>query len=498
MNHALDELFTRLGFDRRALWRISVIFWIVFVGSCVLAVYLSAWDMRDGIIAMLYLYLILGALPILFAPAFWLIAGGLFALAGQFGREKGLSLKDAYEAVKEYGAPTVNTMGYVLLLALPIWFIAMALIDTKGIEKWFLFGLPLLPTTIYLVVKKWPDGETFNTVVRNTLLGIVLGILALGVWNTLNRQITDPAILLMQEYQAELAKGNETEKAGVIRDLIDKVKDTGVDSLDTEERKLWSRDWEKAKQTDSIKKRAETFVIEAKPTDAGWWQAHWHYVAGTVIAAIALYWFFGRGASPAGATPAGAHGSGSTEHKPSAFRGLIYLIIILGGIAWCTYSISIKDYWPGSYYYEVKTDLVLNTIEDHEVCDSRIRPGKWFVTMPAQAGLAHPRVNLEGKNDLALQFYVRYPDGNTKPMSWLKDVRINGTIVGFNDQVQVRAGGCYTVSTTGTIRDKALARVYGVECTTSDLRKCYVPTPPTLAQVVVLFSGMPYEVPLQY
>jgi hypothetical protein len=135
---ALDELFAKLGFDRIMLTRITLIFSMLFVGSCVLAVYLSAWDMKKGIVGMLYVYMTLVALPLLFSPVLWLVGGGILSLAGQFGGEKGPSLKDAVAALKEYGTPALDKGAYAILFAIPVWHIAMLIFDTKGMEEWFL------------------------------------------------------------------------------------------------------------------------------------------------------------------------------------------------------------------------------------------------------------------------------------------------------------------------------------------------------------------------
>ena len=362
MNEALDELFTRLGFDRRALWRISVFFWVLYVGSCILAVYLSAWGMKKAILVELYLYLTLVALPLLFSPALWQVGGGILVIAGQFGGERGISLKDAMTALKEYGTPLLNKAGYVLLLALPIWFFAMLLIDTRGIELWFVFGLPLLPTVIYLCVRRWPNGETFEAAVRTTLLVVVLGILGWGIINTLQRGVTDPAVQEVQEYHATIEEQRLEDERKLAKLLRSKL-EAGT-KLTTQEQQAWDI-LNRKEQTQSITAQATQFVAGAKVTDGGWWQNHWLAVVGTIALAFIGYRLLKRKSAPAGvATTTAPAAPAAGKGTPGMFSMSWWWEILIVGIL----SVVATIYWlTGPGYYD-KASLTMRDRNAGEIC----------------------------------------------------------------------------------------------------------------------------------
>lgn len=493
MGTALDELFTKLGFDRKKVWRISVIFWIVYIGSCILAVYLSSWGLRSYIVFGLYAYMMLIALPLLFSPAFWLVAGGLFAIAGQFGREQGLSLKDAFEAVKEYGKPILNKAGYVILVAFPVWFIAMILIDTNGIEQWFLFGLPLLPTTIYLVVKRWPDGETFNTVVRNTLLGIVIGIVALGAWNTVNRVTVDPAVQEMQAYHDKQASNLKKDQQELVQLLINKVNETGVASLTPKQLKEWHYfEEQRAKQTPAgrattLATQVVTDVANAKPKDPSWWQAHWYLPVlgvGVIIALAILYRLFVR---TAGGPDTGAHASAETPAKKGVSLWGIACLAFLG---WCAFSYATATGWPGEYIanygYTHQTKLYLKNLSDQKVCDQGLQPGTWHVSFPREIYLAHPSQN--GRYDKFGGFYLLHK-GEMLRKSFLEDVWVNGVRTGWNERVTVGPDHCFTVTVNISPEVKAEAVMYGnPQCWSEHQQSCQASGVPRTAEVNLMFS----------
>ncbi len=373
MNVALEELFTRLGFDRRKVWRLSVAFWTLFTASCVLAVYMSSWGQGSFITLGLYLYMMLVALPILFAPAFWLIAGGLFALIGQFGGKTGPSVDDAISAVKEYGTAILGKGAYVMLLALPIWFIAMRLIDTKGIEEWFLFVFPLLPTTIYLVVKRWPDGKTFEAVVRTTLLVVVLGILALGVFNTLERKVTDPANQVVLQYYQQQQGASKTNDLLVAQQIVAKLEKK--QALTADEQKAWSvlTKEAQAKSLTVTAGKLATDVLDGKATDPSWWQEHWVAIAIAALGLGIAYKVFST--TPATATVGSATTSG---HATKGRRWWPW--VLLAFLAWSAYSIDQEVGFPGAWLekkvFSESFNLMVRGFSDEEVCGLHFPPGR--------------------------------------------------------------------------------------------------------------------------
>ena len=461
MNQALDELFTKLGFDRRALWRISVIFWMVFVGSCVLAVYLSAWDMKEGIVAMLYLYLILGALPILFAPAFWLIAGGVFAIAGQFGREKGLSFKDAYAAVKEYGTPIVNTVGYILLLALPIWFIAMTLIDTKGLEKWFLFGLPLLPLTIYLVVKRWPDGKTFERVVRTVLLTVVLGILALGVaytvYNKIEAAAVDPEVRQVQEYLAGLEVEEKKKIQGVVEVVINKKK-TGKPITKLEQGildELERRAKEQSLKPADLKAKAKKFVETAQPTEASWWKANWFWLLGATLALIIATRVWRAATRPTVVTATGGSVVTSAGHGTthSAGKGKWWAALVVAVIAWSWYSIDQEQGFPGTWWVGKTYTISWTNLRSQQLCG--VRTGMRRITVMN----ADQVMRVNGELVPIHAYFIKKNSGDRNPVRYnmAEYVLFNGT--GPGEKTRVTEDGCLNVSAFDHLTEETKAKV---------------------------------------
>lgn len=453
MNEALNELLTKLGFDRKAVWRISVIFWMAYIGSCVLAVYLSAWGMKSYIVFGLYLYMMLIALPLLFSPAFWLVAGGAFAIAGQFGREKGLSLKDAADAVKEYGKPVLNKAGYVLLVVLPIWFIAMILIDTKGIELWFLFGLPLLPTTIYLVVKEWPDGETFNAIVRTTLLGIVIGILCLGIYNTVQRAVADPAAQEMMAYVDKLEQAKKTNDLIVAKDLLGKR--SRKEPLTAEEQRIWTVLQDEARaqslRPKDLKTKVEGFIEEAKPTEKSWWKTYWPLIGAIVIALAIAYRMFGRTSSRIVVTTTGTASTVSTTAKSSKKKWLwwIGILALVGGLGYL--------YYTGELGYKKTFTLVASDLKCQEL--KGVKPGKRKFSLPREVAFEQAVLSGRIKSEDNPQWrYVKIGPGDQRPTR--KDIadhlRVNDTVPG--ESLDVPEDGVVTIchAYPEWVRDKGI------------------------------------------
>lgn len=493
MNNALDELFTKLGFDRRMLWRVSAIFWAIYVGSCVLAIYMP----KAFIVAGLYLYMMFIALPIMFAPAFWVIAGTVFAIMGQFGREKGLSLRDAVDAVKEYGTPILDKVGYALLLALPIWFMAMVFINTKDIELWFLLGLPFLPTLIYLVIRRWPDGKTFEAVVRSILLAMMFGILAMGVYNTINRAVTDPSVQEVQTYLNEKARDLQKDEKEMAQLLINKVRKTGEDSLTPAQLGEWENlkkravEQTPAGRVTTIATQVATDVAQAKPSDPNWWKTHWYLPAGAIAIIVLVLWWFGRTPGTAGATPAdaGAHASAGTATNPRT--KWLWRLVIISGVIWCGYSIYTEKGWPGEYIanygYTHQTRVYLKDLKDQKVCDPGLKPGTWHVSFPHEIARVHYTQN--GRYHKMAGFYILHR-GEMLHKSFLEDVWVNGIRTGWNEQVTIGPDQCFTVTVNISPEVKAEAVMYGnPQCwDASNQQSCQSSGTPRTAEVNLMFS----------
>lgn len=455
MNEALNELFTKLGFDRKAVWRISAIFWMVYIGSCILAVFLSSWGMRSYIVFGLYLYMMLIALPLLFSPAFWLIGGALLSIVAQFGGEKGLSFKDARAALREVGLPVLNTAGYILLLTVPIWFIAMTLINTKGIEEWFLFGLPLLPTTIYLVVKKWPTGETFEAIARTTLLAIVIGILVLGVFNTIQRMVADPAAQVAMEHDSKEEQAKKANDLAVAKDIYGKL-NRKVPLTPTEKTILAYLEKEKVEQSlrpKDWKTKVEEFVGEAKPTEKVWWKTYWPLIGAIIIALVIAYWMFGRTARTVnGVVVTTVATTSATAHAGKRSWGWLLWLIPIAILGWVAYS-----YYTGEIGYKKTFTLVTSDLKCQEL--KGVKPGKRKFSFPREVAIEDAiRMGKIRNEDNPQWRYVKIGSGDQQPTR--KDIadhlRVNDTIPG--EYLEVPDNGAVTVchAYPDWIRDKGI------------------------------------------
>ncbi len=353
---ALDELFTKLGFDRRTLTRITLIFWILFVGSCVLAVYLSAWDMKKGIVGMLYVYMTLVALPLVFSPVLWIVGGGILSLAGQFGGEKGPSFKDAVVALKEYGAPALDKSAYAILFAIPVWHIAMLIFDTKGIEWVFLTALPVLPTLIYLCIRRWKTGEAFEAIARNTVLGLVILGALWGVWNAIDRAVSDPVVLKAREVLEERAEKGQTAELKLFEAIKEAVEHNeedkkigGKNQWPVEKTYL---DWYNERLRlggETAVTRAGKFISSAASaaitddegsksattsTSASWLGKHWPVLVATTLVILIVAKLIARWTKPVTATVTVAASPAARRRSLWDGIGNIVLIITLAWGSW--------------------------------------------------------------------------------------------------------------------------------------------------------------------
>jgi energy-coupling factor transporter transmembrane protein EcfT len=491
----LRELWRALGYSmvslQLAIWGAFFLVELLLLAAVPLSV-TALGGMFYGIVAI-YTPLALG---IVFSPFIWGTIGTTATLVAQPGGEEGLSAKDALDKMSDWGKKSLENMLVYLVFFPPVFLVYLALGGAKGWVNEHLLFVLLLPTLLVFIRIEFPGGRLAFKVIGWGLMLLVIVLLVNGAVNITNHQVTAPAVALMQEYQQQLGQDVSKEEADLIQELIDKVKERGLQSLTPTEKKFWNEHWAAAQKTGSLKKRVETLVIEAEPSDPNWWKDHWHYALGAAAVVIALYWFFGRTTRRAAgeASAEGAHAP--AKHTLSRLRGFIYLAIIL----WCGYSLYTGTGWPGTWYknskYVKEVDLTLTTLEDQELCFPAVRPGKWYVALPEQAKMAHPYVNVGGKYNKALGFYVRYPDGTAQQLSWLQNVRINGTRVGFDEQVEFDTKGCVKVSTAGPIRSKS-GEPRTIACPTGRPDLCYgspYPTPPT---VVMRVSGTPWVVPNQ-
>lgn len=365
MNEALDGLFTKLGYDRKKIWIISVAFWVLYVGAMVLAVFLSAWNMKSTLVAGIYIYLLFVALPLLFSPVLWGVVGTFLALAGQFGGEKGLSIKDATAALEQYGKPLLSKVAYALLVAMPVWFMAMVLLNTKGMELVCIFIIPFLPTTIYLCLKRWPDGETFTAVVRTVMLVIVLGVLAWGIINTFSRGVSDPEVQVLQDYRDEEAAKKSANLERQAKRLVQKLKNgTPLSPAEQELHQLLEKRASGASGASGIQGAAgkvRQVVEQAKPDDVTWWKSHWYIPAAAVLLLVLIIMLARKKtavATTAGAAPKAAGSRIEIFSLTGWINILIGLVLFLVvGYLW----------YGGPGWYET-VSIPVTTMKDRKVC----------------------------------------------------------------------------------------------------------------------------------
>ncbi len=403
----------------------------------------------NGMFAFLYLIVIL-TLPL--NLTFWEALSVAGFAAGQPGGTPGFSIKEGIDKVWKWATVLADKGSLYLIFWGVVPFLFLYEVDTSGLIGKMFYLLPLIPPMVYFWVKWSPNTRTAFAIVGYAITAAFVINISMGIISTVQRATTDPVVLRMQEYQAERAQGTETKDVEMIDSLIKKVDKHGIDSLTVDQRQYWDRIADEAAQTDSLKKRAETFVIEAKPTDASWWRAHWHYALGAVAITIGLYWFFGRGARTAGTTPAGAHGStGSTERAPNRLRGWIYL----GIIAWVGYSVFTQTGWPGTWVAEggyQKTKMVMIGSEAHGY---RTIPQQLCGLMPdAELKFSSPKAQYDegARRPLPYRtratFYTREANGSVNPMS-IANIMVNDTRMG--EKIHTDKNGCVTVSVYGPV-----------------------------------------------
>lgn len=407
MNEALDGLFTKLGYDRKKIWIITVAFWVLYVGAMVFAVYLSAWNMKSTLVAGIYIYLLFVALPLLFSPVLWGIVGTFLSLVGQFGGEKGLSIKDATAALNEHGKPLLNKVAYALLVAMPVWFLAMVLLNTKGMELVYIFVIPFLPTTIYLCLKRWPDGETFTAVVRTVMLVIVLGVLAWGIVNTFSRGVSDPEVQVFQDYRDEEAAKKTANIERQAKRLVEKLKNgTPLSPAEQELHQLLEKRASGASGTSGVQGAAgkvRQVVEQAKPSDLDWWTAHWYIPAG-LLALLVLVAVLARKKSGATGTTGASQGSGHGILTPHWWLDLLIgtLIVLALYLFW----------YNGPGWYET-VSIPVTSMKERKVCLLRDLPSKplRFIVPNEERGairgrIEHATTGASNDSDLAASMLI--------------------------------------------------------------------------------------------
>ncbi len=405
MNEALDGLFTKLGYDRKKVWIISVAFWVLYVGAMVFAVYLSAWNMKSTLVAGLYIYLLFVALPLLFSPVLWGIVGTFLSLVGQFGGEKGPSIKDATAALDEYGKPLLNKVAYALLVAIPVWFMAMVLLNTKGMELVYIFVIPFLPATIYLCLKRWPDGETFTAVVRTVMLVIVLGTLAWGIFNTVNRGVSDPEVQVLQDYRDEEAAKKTANIERQAKRLVQKLKNKEpLSPAEQELQQLLLKKMEgSASGVQGAATKARQVIEQAKPSDMDWWTAHWYIPAG-LLALLVLVAVLARKKS--GAT-------GTTGTSQSSGHGILTSHWWLDTILAFLLAMAVYLLWyMGPGWYET-VSIPVTSMKERKVCLLRDLPNKplRFIVPNEERGairgrIEHTATGASNDSDLAASMLI--------------------------------------------------------------------------------------------
>lgn len=346
MTDAFSLFLAERGFTANKIWRLSVIAWVVFAILAEGAIYLSAAGKQDYIWLGLKLYFICVALPLLFSPVLWVVFGFALYIIGQFGGKKGFSWDDGIEEAKKYGIPTLNKGGYVLLVAIPIWFVAMGLLNTKGYEDWASLFLIITPTLVYLCVRRWPTGETFEAIVRWCFIAIAVIIVGVVVFNTINRLVTAPAVMEAREDAAqeeERLTKREQERYRLIKEALEHNKRHPDDlvRLTKEERDFYNGVQKRAADTPAAQVRslissassAVTGEGSGTSTSASWLGKYWLLLVGVALVVILVIYLF-RHRKPVTATVTVAASPAVRKMGFWDWVGVVISILTIAWVAW--------------------------------------------------------------------------------------------------------------------------------------------------------------------
>lgn len=353
MTDALSLFLAERGFTANKVWRLSVVAWVVFAILAEGAIYLSAADKQDYIWLGLKLYFVCVALPLLFSPVLWVVFGLALYIIGQFGGKKGFSWDDGIEEAKKYGLPTLNKGGYVLLVAIPIWFVAMGLLNTKGYEDWASLFLIITPTLVYLCVRRWPTGETFEAIVRWCFIAIAVIIVGVMVFNTVSRVVTSPIEQRRAETREALQKNSSELELRVLNNILKQVPDTAtLDAMDRGEpvdTGIISADDQRRYQI-LIKKGGQSGAAKAlgsagvaveeavKEVATGAPSGKtWAVIAASVAVIVltsVLIWRIARRRTPAAATATGAAYPAARKYGFWDWVGVVISILTIAWVGW--------------------------------------------------------------------------------------------------------------------------------------------------------------------
>lgn len=394
MNEAFSLFKDKTGYDAKRITFFTWLAWVIFAGMLVGAIHLSAHGLQEYIWKLLGLYMVFVALPLLFSPVLWFMFGfGLYVI-GQFGGKKGLSFNDGVEEVKKWGVPALNKGGYVLLMAIPLWFIAMGLLNTKGYEDFAYIFLVITPLLIYLCQRAWPKGESFEAFIRWSLILLAVGIAILMVYNTFNRATTDKDVQVVQDYQNERAAAAEANKTRVAERIRKKLEKAKAHTLDEEKAALTPKEWEvwqllskKASGASGVQGaagKARQAIEQAKPDDLSWWTAHWYIPAG-ILAVIVLVAMLARKKSGAtgatGASQGSGHGILTSHWWLDTILGLIIAMVLY--LLW----------YNGPGWYET-VSIPVTSMKERKVCLLRDLPNKpmRFIVPNEERGAIRARI----------------------------------------------------------------------------------------------------------
>lgn len=240
-NTSLSEwLGTLTGFSATSLnrlWRILMMLFLAYCAILGLGNILSGTGYNHVNWFLLFVWELL-AIGILVSPYVW---GGIVGVAT--GREvtagqAGFQFGHVYAASGELGKKFASFWFQYIMLWPAIGFIYLAANDTTGYIALHFVLLALLPLTIPYSVYRWPGSKG---VVHFFGMLILLGTLLLVgylVWQSINRQIMNPAERTVLEASEALEKKRQEEMNKVARDIKKKL--FMGQELTPEEQTAWS------------------------------------------------------------------------------------------------------------------------------------------------------------------------------------------------------------------------------------------------------------------
>ncbi|MFA9262371.1 MAG: hypothetical protein ACEQSB_03385 [Undibacterium sp.] len=218
------------------LWRALAVLYPVIYLILAIGTLLSSWGLAFVNWGFLFLWLSF-AIALLVSPYPWQLIAVLGLGKEVLGGEEGFEFEDWFSRFKSYGRGTFEFWTVYVLVCPSVAFIYLALSDTTSAVGLHLVLILVLTLCIFISAYLWPKSQTVVRFLMACIILLCLILLSMGIKNSLQRQMLDPATRIALEANEAIEEAQQAadkKKADTIHQTL-----RAGHKLGAEDQKWW-------------------------------------------------------------------------------------------------------------------------------------------------------------------------------------------------------------------------------------------------------------------